>query len=327
MRKNQYMDYHRDQKISDAEIERKWRLYEEEQANFRMLMEARTQGVQAIASAGAVGGGGKKEASFYTFTTTDGSSGFFNSIDSLGDLTQIGNGFNGLSVFCKNQENGLMYYIEQDTIAVEMVVGVIDPLTGARTELSRSVLDDYYYAPASLSYMGDNNFLYLDNSPIFGGYGADPQHVFILNISNEGVVTITGGAPVTTWDYNDNGEIITSLFPYDGEVWALITPVSLPLCLIGKLNTESGVLTEVGPLSLESLPFTEAYKIWFIAGCTQSADGDVYLNAIINDKSAEVLGQSILKLDPENFYNSQYVQRIDDVGMFGGLVAVDIEII
>ena len=321
MRKNQYVDYHKNQKISDAEIERKWRLYEEEQANFRMLMEARAQGVQAIASAGAAGGG--RKSLFYAFSTADGNSGFLNSADSFGNLTQIGTQFNGLSVFCKNQENGLMYYIEQDTNEGEMVVGVIDPSTGSRTELSRSVLTDYYYPPASLSYLGGNNFLYLDNSPIFGGFGVDPQSVLILNISNEGIVTISGGAPITTWNSEESGLILTSLFSYNEEIWAFCTPTGFPLSLIGKLDTSAGEINDLNPLNLESLPFTEAYKIFFIAGCTQSADGSVYVNAIINDKSVEVLHQSILKLDPEDFYNSQYVQEINE----GFGIGIDIEII
>jgi hypothetical protein len=326
MRKDQFFNKHKNSNLAQAELERKWRVIRE-QEELQKLWEAEEARQRAMASSISGTGGGVLKNQFYAFSASDSSSGFFNSADLSGNLTPIGSEFNGLTVFCKNQENGLVYYIEQDTITVEMVVGIINPLSGEKTELSRTVLDDYYYTPTSLSYLGNNNFLYLDNSPIFSGVNSDPQHIFILTISNEGAVIISGDAPIATWDILEEGTIITSLFSYNEEIWAFCAPSGYPICLIGKFDPEAGSLNDLNLLMLESTPFSENFKIWLITGCTQSSDGSIYVNATINDKSEDVLYQSILKLDSENFYNSQYVQQINPNYNIFSLSVIDIEII
>jgi hypothetical protein len=314
--------------IESDEMERKWKIFQEEEAlmhNMRMF-EAIRAGDQSASSAVPMGGGNINPI-FYAWATDGDVSGSLSLVDPSGNWTQVGSPFGGVAVFCKNLDNGLTYYIEQDFDEEEMVVGIIDLQTGGRVELIRnpSELSEYFFVPTSLTYIGNNNFLYLDNSPLFGS-NEFPQHVFVIHISDDGEVS--PGTP-SIWDYNEEGLALTSLFFKDDVIYALCTPDGLPLGLVGKLNIEGMTLDDVNTLELEEYPLSESYKIWFSVGCTQASNGEIYINAIINDKNTEILHQSIIKFIGDNLYNCRYVQEASPAFEFdeSEVFSLDIEAI
>lgn len=304
--KNNYPELER------GEINRKLWLHEMEQMEAMKMME-QAKAMQAAQAAMASGAGGGFGNTFYAFgTDNEGLSGYLLSVNTDGTSTQISGEFNGPAVFCKNPDNGILYFIEQDLIEEEMVVGTYDPLTSERVELDRAVLTAQSFRfPTSLFYLGNSQFIYLDNCPIFAPPPDNFQKIFVINIGNGGDVSIQDGAPLCTID-TTLGTILTSVFVFNEEYWVTFTPLGFPISALGKLDTVTPEVISEGPLEMTGFPFSDAYKAWFVTGITSSPNGTIYVNTAVNDKIASEFHFCVAELDVVN-YTSRYIQEILDV--------------
>lgn len=284
-------------------------MHQEEMIREQMMMfEAARAAAESAASgvASGAGGGFNPMPDFYFFGTDNyGSTGYQFNVDSLGNLSGVGQLYNGITVFCKNPDNGITYYIEMDTDVSQMVIGILNPASGERQVIDTTVLDDYYAVPSSLFYIGNNQFLYLNNCPLFGPTANTIQNILLLNITNNGIVTIEEN--LAEWDHSAESLILTTLFKVGNDLWVTVTPSGYPLSGIGKLVLDPVQVLDTDFLGIEELPFPN-YKFWFVIGITKAADG-IYINSVVNDKDAETLRFCIAKVDVEN-YTSQYVQEI-----------------
>ncbi len=264
----------------------------------------------AMIAASSTGSGRRlAHKKFYAYGFIDPSQGRFISIDSESNQTIIGeNVFNGGVSFCKNTDDGKMYYIYQDTIAEEMVIGWIDITSGIVTELDRSVLSaESYSIPTSLYYLGDNKFLYVDNQPIFGP-SEIIQKVFIINIVDD-IVALDSGGPLASFNSDSIGWAITSLFKYEEEYWGTVISTGTPIAGFARYNLITEISDLGNPMSLEGYPNSETIKLLTTLGISQSPTAELYSTVIGLEKDTDETFIAIIKLDPGN-YNSEYVQNI-----------------
>ena len=234
--------------------------------------------------------------------------GVFTGIDENGNLTQIGstqfNDFNGLTVFCYNPDNKKMYYVSQDMLVNEMVVGTINLKTGALTEIDRVELTSLNYSPpCSLVYIGNNAFVYVANNAFLGGFGTTQDLIEIEIVGNNVTASLLS-------TYEVLGLAITGVAPFAGEYWAAVSSTSLPpLAGFGKIDLATASLTDAQEAALVGFPFAEIYKVVFSIGISQSSSGKVYLNQYVIDKDTGDEYAIIAEADPVN-YETTYLLNI-----------------
>lgn len=245
-------------------------------------------------------------------------------INRNGSYKSVGeSNFPGIGTLCRNRDTGKMYLIYQDTAANEMVVGILNTSTGEITEIDRTVLTNSTYStPTSIFWIGGDQYLYVENNLIFDvNEGGDPsiQKVFILNITDDNEVSVAG--QVAEFNSEDTGLIINSVFLVNGEAWGCVTGLGFPLAGIARFDLETSDIIEAEPVFIDDYPNSEMFKIYFMSGISQSADGKLYAVAYGEEKDNNQLLYCIVELDPTNF-GSRYVQLLDeDSGWF----MIDIE--
>jgi len=290
----------------------------------KRLMEARGTSSSAASAASAGSGGSFGATAFYSYGSPfeePTSPGIFQSIDAAGNLTQIGTEmFIGPTVFCRNTDNGNMYYISQDIVEEEMVVGIVDTATGIQTELNRIVLTGLNYsAPSSLVYTGNNTFVYLANSIVYTIFSAETQEIIEIQIIDEEVTASSVS------EYTPAGALLTGIFEWNNEWWVTGVVDGAPVAILSSFDIEAGELETGNLLELINYPFSEMYKFGIPWGLSQAPEGKIYVIGVVVEKDNGDYNRLIIaELDPEN-YTASYVETVNY--MFGDpYIPVDIEI-
>lgn len=275
------------------------------------------------ASGSAGGNPNSVNTTFYGYGFISPREGNFISIDSEGNQFIIGNRtFNGGVSFCRNTDNGKMYYIHQDLDTDEMVIGYIDVTDGNIVEIDREVLTEKTFnTPASIYYLGEGSFLYLDNSIILGGEGSI-QNVYAIDIIDDVVTIGNSGSAIASFDANDTGFFATAMFPYNGQIWGTITGTYYPLGGYAIYDLETSTILDAAPMTIENYPFSNMTKPLFNFGISQSPNGILYSVIYGADLSlSDTFFIIIASLDPENF-KCEYIQNTKEHEWF----PADIEI-
>lgn len=288
------------------------------------MSQARNRGNNSQ-SGGAASGGAlgipDQGYAFYGYGFIAPNIGVFTGIDENGNLTQIGstqfNDFNGVTVFCYNPDNKKMYYVSQDMLVNEMVVGTINLKTGALTEIDRVELTSLNYSPpCSLVYIGNSAFVYVANNTFLGEFGTTQDLIEIEIVGNNVTASL-----LSTYDTEVLGLAITGVAPFAGEYWAAVSSTSFPpLAGFGKIDLATASLTDANPAALVGFPFAEIYKVVFSIGISQSSSGKVYLNQYVIDKDTGDEYVIIAEADPVN-YETTYLLNIVQTDF----VPIDIE--
>jgi hypothetical protein len=278
----------------------------------------------AAAASGTGSGGSFSAAAFYAYGSPfeePTNPGIFQSIDAAGNLTQIGTEmFIGPTVFCRNTDNGNMYYISQDTVEEEMVVGIVDTSTGVQTELNRiAVTALNYSAPSSLVYIGNDSFIYLANGIVYTFGPTETQEIIEIQIVGN-VVTA-----VYVSEYTPAGAVLTGIFQWNNEWWVTAVADGAPLALLSSFDIEAGTLISGELLALTNYPFSQMYKFGITWGLSQAPEGKIYVIGIVVEKDNGDYNRLIIaELDPEN-YTASYVETVNYV-LDDTYIPVDIEI-
>jgi hypothetical protein len=277
----------------------------------------------AAAASGTGSGGSFSAAAFYAYGSPyleATAPGIFQRIDTAGNLTQIGTEmFIGPTVFCRNTDNGNMYYISQDTVEEEIVVGIVDTSTGVQTELNRiAVTALNYSAPSSLVYIGNNSFIYLANSLIYAAGPTETQEIIEIQIVGN-VVTA-----VYVSEYTPAGAFLTGIFEWNNEWWVTGVADGAPLAILSSFDIEAGELVTGDLLELINYPFSEMYKFGIAWGLSQAPGGKIYVIGSVEEKDNNYTRMIVAELDPEN-YAASYVETVNYV-LDDPYIPVDIEI-
>jgi hypothetical protein len=155
-------------------------------------------------------------------------------------------------------------------------------------------------SPTSLYYEGDGSFIYLD------------KLLFIDNndIMNKVVrINTNGTASLVSMNSQDNGLYPTSLFEYDGDIWAGSIP-NYPIALIGKYDITTGLFDEesANEITVNNIPNVTMTKVWFVMSVI-NVDGKIYCNLVVNNKEIDETIQCICELNMETF-EAEYLYSI-----------------
>lgn len=197
--------------------------------------------------------------------------------------------FPGSTVFEKNTDDGLQYFISyDDSLLTTYFCKFNEPKNDSVTvidEINITSLNTTY--PSSLYYEGDGNFIYLSGSYIGGG-GETFSNVVRVNVdgSCELVCTV------------DNSTYYPQvLFPYNNEVWGAYGYGGF-LNGVGKFDFMTAEFTTFDDIILTGVPNLMSWKIIFVLGTT-TYNQDIYFNLFVLDKEISQPFQIITTFNPD----------------------------
>ena len=326
MNRNQFEDKHRQANIQQAEIERKWRAYQEEQQSMEQMMFEAVRAASSAAVASGAGGGSSVNPDSDQLTPfilqawavgeTEDWGLYRLRTDGSKVLVENAPPLEGPTVFAKNTQNGLHYYITYNVTTELSNFGMWDSITGEWQFLMSGVEDIRPLVPASLQFIeGDDNngsyFLYTDNSP------------YDFFIENDNISPLTFRIDLDTpvsfeltqlyvWDIPEEaGNFPISNFyqlPVDMEaippqsfyqVQQYMTgPSGIPYSYLSIINAEASERIYIDIMSIDDHTgyFGDGIKIAYVLDRTDYENSS-YFNIMVRDKFSEDTTFYIAKFD------------------------------
>lgn len=316
MNKEQYFNQHRLQQIERQEMERKWRVFNEQRMFMNMALSN-----SASSGGGGAGGPTVELTPFILQAWAIGASGSssedwtLHRLYSDGTLVPVENAppLEGPTVFAKNTIFGFHYFVTYNLTTEIANFGRWDSITGEWIFLEEGTPLLRNLVPASLQYIegneyGGNYFIYTDNSQILDfldtsdiapkTYRIDfpvPEEIELTELHEWETPEMAGYYPASTFYQLP---VAVGASPSQGlfqvQQYGFID--SFPLAILSSINGDTYESTGIDVMSMDGLPI-EAAKVAFILDRTDY-EGVTYFNALIYDKinNTEVL--SIAKFDP-----------------------------
>jgi len=255
-----------------------------------------------------------------------------------GNLVPVENAppLEGPTVFAKNNQNGIHYYMTFIGDAGIVKFGMWDSLTGEWQFLEEDgeVLRDL--VPASLQCIEGNDdypsyFIYTDNNQ-YTGPGTEDQgaKTFRIDLSTPTSFELT---ELHEWQSFVDADFFPISTFYQLPVAIGASPAQnlfqvhaygtfgggYPLAVLSSINGETYDMTDIGLITINGLPI-ESVKVAYILDRTDY-NGDTYFNVFANDKINENFLFYIAKFDPTtenpNNLTSIYQYLWDDRGYIG----------
>jgi hypothetical protein len=286
MRKDQFINKHQHLNISQAELDRKWRVLQEEEEMQRLWEAAeRSQRQQTESSAPGVSPGGTPPGGAFYVLGTDGNIYFWNNLTSpaIPVPDPIPNGTQ-----CCDAGDGSFYFLIGGG---GWFLGKMDK-TGTYVEYENNIGDFAQGNFAMTLYREpDGSLIMVDDKLKKGGY----QHIIRISIDEEAL--IAAATLVAEVEIVDGLGRIYALFPYNGEIWAMVNGVDNLLVAPYDI-TDPGFTIPPVPLVLYS-DNTEVQLDTSIGNVLQASDGNVYLNAVFEDLNSDTTsGYFIVNMEP-----------------------------
>ena len=309
MRQEQFIDKFKHAGHTAAELDRKWRLYLEQKENDELLEMAQQQYTANNAPAGLPGGGGTyaKPASeptdYYSLQINyEGIGPSTNlvrlSTDGSVEIILLQNyQFYGYTVFASSWDDPThLYFISQDLDAEEMVAGLIDMESGQVGEIVRISGSIDYSPPASLWYIGENQFNYLTDNNAYSG-GSQPKIVYF---NTQGYPSIVGNIDYQVYTSLSFFKWNDGIIPANGDLWGIVSASNGPGApyLAYLANDSGGIVIDSDPiiLTFEGAP-TGPAKPGVIFGTTVNNENEVIVNMLYEDLATTSVYPCLARLD------------------------------
>lgn len=180
--------------------------------------------------------------------------------------------FTGYTVFAKNPDDGMLYFVSQDNQNNQIVFGKINTQTRNVTEIDRTNLTNLTNSsPSSLFY--DNGIFVYTSGLLFGNNST----VDVINITTTGIATLVVAAP-------QDIEYLNGTFLYSDQVYANVVDFVTNTAEVGLLDTNTGEAISAEFILPDVYPDIEIAKIFSMVSVINH-NGDIYGNAMVFDKS------------------------------------------
>ena len=315
-RKHQHLN------IDAQELDRKYKAYLREQEEMQLMYEA---ALNAQKSQSSTAGGGSATASAtltpfivqaWTLSEIEDWNLYRLKTDGSKILVENAPPLEGPTVFTKNTQNGLHYYITYNVTTELSNFGMWDSITGEWQFLTSGVEDIRPLAPASLQFIeGDeingSYFLYTDNSPydFFSGNDNISPLTFRIDLDTPVSFELT---QLYVWDIPEEaGNFPISNFyqlPVDMgvippqsfyQVQQYMTgPSDIPYTFLSIINAEASERIYIDIMSIDDHTgyFGDGIKIAYVLDRTDY-ENDSYFNIMVRDKFSDDITFFIAKFD------------------------------
>lgn len=277
MRREQFDNKFRNQNLSQAELDRKWRVMREQEEMQRLFEE---QQFRARTMTSTFTGGAGDVNQFTPFILQSFDDWSLGRLKTDGTVTPLENDphFPGKTVFSKNTKNGLTYFVTQSSETLNTEFGYWNQETGEIYVFEDASNDLRSETPASLQYIegndiyGGNFFIYLDCYALFSD-GEQGPVLFKIQLDGDGA-------------------IVTTLAEWENPISLGAGPVSAYYTL---------------PVPVGASPTPALYRIEIVG----SGNPLAYPQLIDGETFLPIETYSIMSIDGEDIFNSKPVYVLD----------------
>jgi hypothetical protein len=229
----------------------------------------------ASSAAGAGGGGNGYSAVQSKFLAFDIESNSLYSIDNDGNLTNVSQIFNGVTVLsdCFDDPN-FVYFVTYDTNLTKVIFGKFDKVNYQRIDIDDTNLNsEIDLNPNSLYYAGEQNFIYSAES-----FGSDPDTQDIYSISID-------GQSINQLSTFDNESVLMNIFEYNGEYYSVLLDYLISSLNLIDLNTGLTELVDLFSMNVDTLPenISSNTKVVYVFD-VQVENDEIWASVVLSDK-------------------------------------------
>lgn len=208
--------------------------------------------------------------------------------------------FYGTTIFTLNTDDNQLYFVSKDEYSNDrMIFGRMNPSNKNITIIDEVNLTSLSLKlPASLIYIGNNEFIYSDSLPFLDA--STPPSSFLLNSS--GTCSFISTSDTTSL-------YLGNLFMYNDTLWGSAVYGNAYFAGIGRYNIETGTFDDFNEVVISDFPGVSMSKVWWIVS-TINIKGKIYCNMIVMDKSNNTPVQCIAKLNMET-YEANFVNQVE----------------
>ena len=231
----------------------------------------------AASSAAGAGGGSLKVQS--KFLAVDVVSYGLYSIDNDGNLTNVAQIFNGITVLSDCFDDpSFVYFVTYDTDLSKVIFGKFNKVNYQRIDIDDTNLNiEIDLNPNSLYYAGEQSFIYSAES--FGSY-PDTQTFYSISIDGQ---SING---ISTFD---EGSILMNIFEYNGQYYSVLLDDVISSLNLIDLNLGGYVaiteLVDYFSMNVSTLPenISSNTKVWYVFD-VKVKNNEIWTSVIFTDK-------------------------------------------
>jgi hypothetical protein len=225
-----------------------------------------------VGSAGGRNGYSAVQSKFLAFDIESSS---LYSIDNDGNLTNVAQIFNGITVLsdCFDDPN-FVYFVTYDTDLSKVIFGKFDKVNYQRIDIDDTNLNNEIdLTPNSLYYAGEQSFIYSADS--FGSF-PDTQGIYSISID---------GQSINQLSTFDNDSTLMNIFEYNGQYYSVLLDYLISSLNLIDLNTGLTELVDLFSMNVDTLPenISSNTKVVFVFD-VQVKNDEIWASVVLSDK-------------------------------------------
>jgi hypothetical protein len=201
------------------------------------------------------------------------------SIDNDGNLTNVAQIFNGITVLsdCFDDPN-FVYFVTYDTDLSKVIFGKFDKVNYQRIDIDDTNLNNEIdLTPNSLYYAGEQSFIYSTDS--FGS-GPDTQGIYSISID---------GQSINQLSTFDNDSVLMNIFEYNGQYYSVLLDYLISSLNLIDLNTGLTELVDYFSMNVDTLPenISSNTKVVYVFD-VQVENDEIWTSVVLSDKDNDI---------------------------------------
>ena len=243
----------------------------------KQIFEKNTVVSAAASSAAGAAGGGRKAKVQNTFLAFDFDSANLFLISETGNLTNVAQIFNGLTVLSDcSDDTDFVYFVTYDSILDKVIFGKFDKVNYQRIDIDDTNLNNEINSvPNSLYYAGGGNFIY---STEFFRQNPNTQNILSISIDGQTINVLS--------TFDGSSTSLINIFNFNNQDYAvLLDNLTISGLSYIDLNTGSTELVDYFSMNVQTLPasISSNTKVWYVFDVRLKGDV-IWASVIFVDK-------------------------------------------